>query len=599
MKSSKISLVIYSSILYAAFAALFAANFRPLNWTEWLIIIAMAIVSTIFDAKSIVLPSGEDLSLVSPILLAATVLYGILAVFYIVLFMAVFLTIRKPKNWHIHLFNSTQYALAAYAGLWTYQTVIGLIPVSSGSEFYGYFGFIISYFIVNTSLTGGYLILRGGAFGETLKMLLDAKSLLVYFTIMVMGILMAEIVKVDGIYGVVVFSIVLAGVGTSYRNYYKMFDHFRSLAIKDELTGLYNHRYFQEQLHDAMAKENVLSLILMDLDYFKMYNDMYGHPQGDKLLQEIAQILTENLPKTAVCCRYGGDEFSVILPGRNTDHALVIAESIRRAIAGLEFYGLEHLPKKKMTVSIGVSTYPAMAERKEDLILAADEALYKVKYTTRDKVQMYSSLIDELKGSFQFENEDAEVIQTIKTFLTIINSKDRYTYSHTERNMEYAEALARKINLPEGEIKYIRYGALLHDIGKIEIPSEILNKRTRLNDDEWQIMKDHVLWGEQIVQPLEELKPCLPIIRYHHEHYNGKGYPDGLQGEDIPLAARILTVVDSFDAMTTNRPYQKARTVEAAVEELRRCKGSQFDPALAEAFIEVIKEHPEKIPKGA
>ncbi|GAX91236.1 diguanylate cyclase [Effusibacillus lacus] len=369
-----------------------------------------------------------------------------------------------------------------------------------------------------------------------------------------------------------------------------MYNHFRSLSIKDELTGLYNHRYFQEKLQELTAKGETLSLLLLDLDHFKIYNDMYGHPQGDKLLQELAKVISGNIPEQGTVYRYGGEEFAVLLPGTDSETALTVAESIRKAVSEHEFEGMKHMPAKRITVSIGVSTFPHMATSKENLLMLADEALYKIKYTSRNKVQLYTSVVDELKSHFDFGSREMELIQMIKTFLTIINSKDRYTYGHTERDMEYAEALARKIGLPEDEIKIIRYGALLHDIGKVEVPTEILNKKTKLTEQEWETMKMHVIWGEEIVKPIKELAPCLPIIRHHHERYDGKGYPDGLQGTAIPLAARILTIVDSFDAMTTNRPYQKTKTIPQAIEEIRRCSGTQFDPHLVEPFIEVIKE---------
>jgi diguanylate cyclase (GGDEF)-like protein/putative nucleotidyltransferase with HDIG domain len=368
------------------------------------------------------------------------------------------------------------------------------------------------------------------------------------------------------------------------------FEHYQALSVMDELTGLYNHRFFQEKLQEFLQQDEPISLLMLDLDNFKRYNDIFGHPKGDKLLQELSEILKNNTPEDGVVCRYGGEEFTIILPNIESNEALEIAENIRNSVAEFGFYGKADMPNKTITISIGVSTYPFMAKTKEELITFADQALYKSKTTSRNRVQLYSSVIDDLKSVLSDSREE-ELVPTVKTFLTIINSKDRYTFGHTERIMQYAELLACKIGLSPEDIKFLRYGALLHDIGKLEVPSECLNKRTKLSIEEWEIIKNHVIWGEQIIEPIKELTPCISMVRNHHERYDGKGYPDGLAGEAIPLTTRILTLVDSFDAMTTNRPYQTAKTGEQAIEEMRKCSGTQFDPYLVEPFIEVLYEH--------
>lgn len=600
---NKFLLYSYTSLLYLLLGFIHYYNFVTYSLSEWIVISLLAVIAIVFDWQAIVLPSGEDLSLISPLLFTTAVIFGITPVIYIVLLLALVWLINKPQSWAIILFNSVQYALSAFVGLSIYSSVSAAFSNSQLTEVLAFTGFIVFYFITNVTLVGLYLLIRNGVTPrETLNMFLDYRSVLVYFTIMIMGILMIEVVQIHGPYGVILFGIVLAGLGTSYKGYYKLLDHFRSLANKDELTGLYNHRYFHEHLQEFINNKTSLSLMLIDIDHFKLYNEMYGHPQGDQLLLHVSKLITNHLPESALCCRYGGDQFGVAVLDKDEmpDAALGLAEQIRLAIVDQDFYGMEHMPKQRITVSIGLASYPEMAHNKEHLVMLADEALYKVKYTSRNKVQLYSSVIDELKGSFQFGKEEESLINTMKTFLTIINSKDRYTYSHTERNMEYAEALARKIQLPEEQINYLRYGALLHDIGKIEVPTEILNKRTRLDNQEWEIMKNHAIWGEQIVKQIKELQPSLSAIRHHHERYDGLGYPDGLAGENIPLSARILTICDSFDAMTTNRPYQKTKTVSEALEELSRCSGTQFDPLLVKAFIEVTHElRSEEFSKGA
>lgn len=597
----KVFLNLYVLLCSLIFGSLFYLNFRPVDNGEWVVIFTLTGIAALFELRSIRLPSGEHISFITPLLFVSGILYGILPVFYIVLFIIPIVIMDQPKKWSTGLFNSVQYGLSAFASVWAYQAAGGVIGDFRLANSMSYLMFAFVFFVANSAFVACYMLIRSKmSIKELMSSFLDKQSIVIYCTMLAFGILMAIVLQAEGLAGVILFSILLWLLGVTYRHYYEMLNYFRSLSIKDELTGLYNHRYFQEKLQELVAQGDTLSLLLMDLDHFKIYNDMYGHPQGDKLLREVSEVLTKHLPERGIACRYGGEEFAVLLPGMDSEEALEIAEKIRAKVSNHTFAGMEHMPKRKITVSIGVSTYPRMANSKESLIMLADEALYKVKYTSRNKVQLYSSVVDELKSGFPFGSEAVELIHMFKTFLTIINSKDRYTYGHTERDMEYAEALARKIGLPEEEIKFIRFGALLHDIGKVEVPTEILNKRSRLTDEEWETMKMHVIWGEQIVQPIEELAPCLPIIRHHHERYDGKGYPDGLAGTDIPLAARILTVVDSFDAMTTNRPYQKTKTVPEAIEELRRCAGTQFDPELVEPFIEVIKElRPAYLEQGA
>lgn len=587
----KKSLRIYVWTTYVLFAILFYLNYRTISTNEWMIISVFTGIAALFEVRRIILPTNEYLSISSPLLVTLGIIHGIFPVMIMVALVAILLTVYRPNKWTSISFNSVQYAFSAFVALLGYQAAGGIVGTFHLEDFLAYLAFAVLYFTTNTMLVVGYMAIDyNAAFREVLKRLVQKQALLIYFSLLTFGVLMAVVLQAEGLAGVIIFSMALWFVGVTYRGYYEMYDHFRSLSIKDELTGLYNHRYFQEKLQELLNNKQTVSLLLMDLDYFKLYNDMFGHPKGDELLQEISKVIMSQIPQNGFVCRYGGEEFAILLPNTGPDEAVSIAETVRMRIAEQPFFGAEHMPKQQVTISIGVATYPDMAYNKEMLIMLADEALYKVKYSNRNRVQLYASVIDELKSNFQFGAEDTEMLKTIRTFLTIINSKDRYTYGHTERGMKYAEMFARKIGLSEETVKYIRFGALLHDIGKVEVPADILNKRSPLSEEEWEILKMHVIWGEEIVRPVKELAPCLPMIRHHHERYDGKGYPDGLAGKDIPLEARILTVVDSFDAMMTQRPYQKARTIAEAIEELRSCAGSQFDPELIEPFIEIVQE---------
>lgn len=369
------------------------------------------------------------------------------------------------------------------------------------------------------------------------------------------------------------------------------------LANIDGLTQVYNHRYFHDSLKNELKKARSsgypLSIILMDIDYFKHYNDLYGHQAGDEILKNIAMILKRNVRKEDIVARYGGEEFAVILPNTTEKEAVSIAEVIRRDVEQTKFPGEENQPNGRITASIGISTFPHKAQNEVELIKSADDALYRAKFFNKNRVESYYSILEELKKDIEAEHID--LITSIKTLISVINAKDRYTYGHTERVVMYCRLISDKLGLNDVDKKTLKYGAYLHDIGKINIAKEILIKRMPLTKDEWETLKQHPANGVEIIKNVDSLKKVIPLILHHHERYDGRGYPGGLKGDEIPYLARILTVVDSFDAMTSNRPYNTRKTYDEAVEELKRCSGGQFDPVIAQAFIEVIQENKDKL----
>ena len=360
----------------------------------------------------------------------------------------------------------------------------------------------------------------------------------------------------------------------------------------DDLTGVYNHRFFQQSIHEciinAEKKNTHLSLLLLDIDYFKNYNDLYGHVQGDELLSVLSALIKECVREKNIVARYGGDEFAIILPETSEKDAVFIGEKIRKSLGNIYFKGQENLPNKEITVSIGVSIYPYKANSKDELIKSADDALYRAKFFNRNRVEVYSSILEELKEDIQEEHID--VISSIKTLIGIINAKDRYTYGHTERVVIYCDTMAEELRLSEEDKKTLKFGAYLHDIGKIEVPQEILNKKMKLTEEEWEYIKRHPIDGAEIIKPVPSLEKVKGIILHHHEKYNGSGYPEGLKGKEIPYLARVLAIADSFDAMTSSRPYQMRKSHEEAFKELRKNKRTQFDPELVEVFIRALSK---------
>ena len=374
-------------------------------------------------------------------------------------------------------------------------------------------------------------------------------------------------------------------------------ERLKDLANEDGLTGVYNHRYFfdalEKELENSKENKQKLSVIFIDIDYFKNYNDLYGHQEGDKVLKNVGSILKDSIRIGDTVARYGGEEFAVILP--NTDEVIAshIAENIRQFIEKEYFYGQQNQPNGNLTVSIGISIYPDKAKDEFELIKSADDALYKAKFFNKNRVETYVSILEEIKRDIS--EDEVKLVTSIKTLISVINAKDRYTYGHCERVVLYSRLLANKLNLSEEDKNSLIYGAYMHDVGKINIAKEILIKKMPLNDEEWNLLKEHPQNGVDIIKPVTSLKRIEAIILHHHEKYDGSGYPKGLKGKEIPYLARVLTVVDSFDAMTSNRPYNKRKTYEEGMEELKKWSGRQFDPEIANKFIEVIKENKDKL----
>ena len=362
----------------------------------------------------------------------------------------------------------------------------------------------------------------------------------------------------------------------------------KELAVKDGLTGLFNHRRFQDILGSYIRnskKENKeVSLLFMDIDNFKNYNDVNGHQRGDWLLTRLGEVLMNTVGDLGIVTRYGGEEFAVILYNQSEDTALNLGELIRQNIQNTYFIGQEHQPNKHITVSIGVSTYPKVAKTKKELIELADNALYRAKSFDKNRVERYYNILDEIDPSI-----DKKSLESVANMLNNINMKDKYTYGHSERVVIYAKKFATYLQMKDKDKKELLLGAYLHDIGKLEISKELLTKREKLSESEFNILRQHPTLGSDLVSSIKEFADVIPLIKYHHEKYDGTGYPSKLKGDDIPYLARILTIIDSFDAMTSKRPYNIRKDYKQAIGELEKCAGSHFDPELVYKFIEMLQ----------
>ncbi len=375
-------------------------------------------------------------------------------------------------------------------------------------------------------------------------------------------------------------------VGTAYENA-RQYAAAVDAADRDSVTGLFNHRAVHQRLDNALARAEKrtvpVSIIMMDLDNFKLFNDTYGHPAGDCILKRVATILREECDKTDIVGRYGGDEFLAVLPDSEPERAFAVAErlSARMAAEGFRKDGDERTVP--VALSFGIASFPRDSASRHELLTIADSNLY----TAKDTGQRVMGTTQERRLYRQLRSESS--FEVLDVMVTAVDNKDRYTRRHSDDVTKYALWIAEELGLSEETMRVIRLGGLLYDVGKIGVPDEVLRKPGRLTDEEYTLMKRHAEFGSYIVSAIPGMESIVPIVRSHHERWDGKGYPDGLAGEEAPLLGRLVAVADAVSAMTTTRPYRKAMDWEAALEEVRRNIGSQFDPTMAEAFLRVAR----------
>lgn len=355
-------------------------------------------------------------------------------------------------------------------------------------------------------------------------------------------------------------------------------------ADRDPLTGLFNHRYAYERLYQEAERQaearTPVSVLMLDLDNFKLFNDTYGHPAGDALLRRTAGVLRRCFRDGDVVARYGGDEFIVILPGATLEQAVEVARRLQDRFAD-EYYHEGEGARVPVYVSCGVANAPVDAAGVLDLVAIADANLYEAKAEGRGKItaRTLDVMDDRLLAVAGFD--------LLRSMVIAVDNKDRYTRRHSEEVTAYSLQIAAKLGLDEELCRAIHISGLLHDLGKIGIPDRILRKPGRLTAEETQVMNQHPEIGAMIVSSLPGMELIAGGVRSHHERYDGTGYPDRLAGEQIPLVARVLAVADVYSAMTTHRPYRKALTREEALAQIAKNIGSQFDPLVAGAFLEL------------
>lgn len=358
------------------------------------------------------------------------------------------------------------------------------------------------------------------------------------------------------------------------------------MAMHDPLTGLFNQRYLMKRLEEEVehARENGtdLALIMLDIDYFKIFNDTWGHPCGDKLLRELASVLVDSVRRDDVVARYGGDEFVIILPGTDLPTANEAAARIRAHVSSTPFSGREVLPGGQLTVSVGAAAFADGSDAAE-LIRRADEAMYEAKWVVHTRVEELPSPTEEA-CHYSAASADSE-LPGLNAVLQMIEAHDRYTYRHSHKVVQYSICIGQELGLNEREMSFLRLAAFLHDIGKVCIPMAILTKPGHLTDEEWSYVRRHPIYGASLLRAFHAPEPVVLAVLHHHERWDGAGYPSGTEGAGISLLARIIAMADSFDAMLSTRPYRKPLTLKEAMAEIEANAGRQFDPEVTAVFL--------------
>lgn len=379
-----------------------------------------------------------------------------------------------------------------------------------------------------------------------------------------------------------------------------------ALATTDPLTGLPNHRTVMNRLEEEISRcqrtQESCAVLFIDLDHFKQINDTWGHRAGDAVLCETGRRLGKTLRLEDFVGRYGGEEFAVILTGVELAEASEVAERLQHVLADEPFDWEADDPSQSSSISItgsiGVALLHTHGNTSETLIEAADAAMYHAKRTGRNRVCISGEEKSFVQNVLEEDaNEHTPDTYVLQALTAVASAHDGDTSAHSMRMVNMAKETARALGCSEEEVRLVRLAALLHDIGKVGIPNEILRKPGPLTADEWSVMRRHPKIGRQILaQAGGKFEMLSHIVVAHHERWDGKGYPYGLSGEAIPLGARILAVADSFDAMTSDRPYRKALSIAEARKELQRCANNQYDPRVVAAFLYALDAQGQRQP---
>jgi diguanylate cyclase (GGDEF)-like protein len=378
----------------------------------------------------------------------------------------------------------------------------------------------------------------------------------------------------------------------------RLVEEIKALGEIDSLSTLYNRRRALEQLEMELKRaeryEGRFSVMIADIDNFKLFNDTYGHPLGDEIIKRVASLLMRRARTSDFVARFGGDEFLLILPEAYRADAKKVADSLRAALASAPYIAPDGA-RIPLRMSFGASSFPEDGHDAAALIAVADANLYESKRWGGDTVTVRP---EPISG----EAVDSRAFSTLDSLVSAVDNKDHYTRRHSAQVAEYSALIGKALNLTEDEMEHLRVASLLHDVGKIGVPDRILRKPGSLTAKELEYMRQHPLIGSMmIMQHLPESLEIKDAVASHHERWDGQGYPAQLVGEHIPMLARIMAVADSYSAMTTDRPYHAALESREALGRLHDSAGTQLDADMVRVFLDCMGyvPTPAEAPAGA
>ncbi|HEY9766476.1 MAG TPA: diguanylate cyclase [Chroococcales cyanobacterium] len=381
---------------------------------------------------------------------------------------------------------------------------------------------------------------------------------------------------------------------------YDLFEETINQVFTDSLTEVKTKAFFYERLDQEFAESRryayPLSLLMMDIDFFKGINDSYGHPVGDVVLKRVGEILRQSVRAADTAARFGGEEFAVILPQTSEDGAFIIAERIRRRMEEESFQSAPGF-FFHATISVGVSSLKQAMKNPNQVIEDADKALYRAKKSGRNRVSLNSSepFTVESAARSMLEGEGM-LVETAKALSLALETKDPFISKHSRAVAYYAMLFAKELDFsPERQNAFMLAG-FMHDVGMIAVPDDILKRLPHLSVEDAKIFQNHPSIALNLLNRFQGFNPIRDAVLYHHEQYDGSGYPEGLSGEQIPLAARILAICDGYDSMVFERKENRSTNAYEVKKALRSQAGKRYDPALVEDFIKADLPVPDQLP---
>lgn len=584
---------LYLAALFLLGLLSFSLNIQfdiPTN-SEWVLLYSLVGSIVLLNHVNYQLPpNGNSLSMDSALYLACIFTFGLETALTVLLISAAIIASYRRRAWWKHVANFANYSIMIVGAYYVFIYSGGLEGGFDSHEIYSYLLALTVYFAINVISIGVfYLISMHSSLFKVLQGIIK-DTLAAYISTILLSLMLTIMFETNYYFSLALFLTISILLSISFMHLFKLYNEVSDKATRDQRTGLYNHGYFEERLEKEIISvkdsNTPFSLAILDVDNFKVYNDTFGHMKGDKLLEFFGKLLFKECENHGyIVARYGGEEFTILMPGKQDKEAFSFINSVRKKVNDSHFEGVDVFPHGCLSFSAGIIEYNKEIYDKSHLLDKADQAMYYAKAQGKNLVNIFNeqSLI---RKSIDIDKDIFEIEQQLKIFL----SKDVYTFQHSKRVFSYAMDICNHIPLADSDKKTLILGALFHDIGKLEVPKHILKKKEKLTPEEWETVKRHVTFGKEIVSAIDKYKELIPLVELHHERVDGKGYPYGLKGEEIPKLARILCIIDSFDAMTTERPYQKTKTFDEAIQELRRCAGHQFDAEFVEPFIQMISQ---------